>query len=128
MNSVKTKLGNHNVELVPYIHDSYRMTLRQQKQHEEILSVAAPTANVCSAKPVTGQVKLKVSLTKRPTLTKRRADSADWDKPCPTTVGSCLSGKSGKPPLPLRRSKRGGCNSQDSPDTARKKKDFDHAQ
>lgn len=71
--------------------------------------------------PVTGQVKLKVSPTKRPQLTKRRADSADWDNPCPTRVGSSLSGTSGKPPLPPP-SKR--ANSTDSPATAKKPKKY----
>ena len=68
--------------------------------------------------PVTGQVKLKVSPTKRPQLTKRRAQSEDWEKPCPTRMGSSLSGPSGKPPLPP--SKR--TNSTDSPATAKKPK------
>ena len=70
--------------------------------------------------PVTGQVKLKVSPTKRPQLTKRRADSADWDTPCPTKVSSSLSGRSGKPPLPP--SKRGAGNSTASPATVKKPK------
>ena len=70
--------------------------------------------------PVTGQVKLKVSPTKRPQLTKRRAQSEDWEKPCPTRVGSSLSGTSGKPPLPP--SKRCGGNSTASPTTVKKPK------
>ena len=44
---------------------------------------------------------------------------ADWDNPCPTRVGSSLSGTSGKPPLPPP-SKR--ANSTDSPATAKKPK------
>ena len=72
--------------------------------------------------PVTGQVKLKVSPTKRPHFTKRRADSADWDTPCtcPTKVSSSLSEKSGKPPLPP--SKRDGGTSTASPATVKKPK------
>ncbi len=70
--------------------------------------------------PVTGQVKLKVSPTKRPQSTKRRAESADWDTPCPTKVSSSLSGRSGKPPLPP--SKRGAGNSTASPATVKKPK------
>ena len=69
---------------------------------------------------VTGQVKLKVSPTKRPKLTSRRAESADWDTRCPTRVGSALSGTSGKPPLPP--SKRCGGNSTASPATVKKPK------
>ena len=47
-NSVESRFCKHNVELVPSIHDSYRMTLRQQKQHEGIQSGTAPTASACS--------------------------------------------------------------------------------
>ncbi len=43
-NSMESRFCRHNVELVPSIHDSYRITLRQQKQHEGILSGAtSPT-------------------------------------------------------------------------------------
>ena len=39
-NSIESRLARHNAELIPSIHDSYRMTLRQQQQHEGILSGA----------------------------------------------------------------------------------------
>jgi hypothetical protein len=39
-NSMESRFCRHNVELVPSIHDSYRITLRQQKLHEGILSGA----------------------------------------------------------------------------------------
>ena len=39
-NSVESRLARHGAELMPSIHDSYRMTLRQQQQHEGILSGA----------------------------------------------------------------------------------------
>ncbi len=80
--------------------------------------VLPPLPALVLTDPVTGQVKLKVSPTKRPQLTKRRAQSEDWEKPCPTRMGSSLSGTSGKPPLPP--SKR--TNSTDSPATAKKPK------
>jgi len=47
-NSVESRLCRHNVELIPAIHDSWRMTLRQQRLHEVLLSGAAPTASACS--------------------------------------------------------------------------------
>ena len=37
-NSVESRFCRHNVELVPSIYDSYRMTLRQQRLHEGILT------------------------------------------------------------------------------------------
>jgi len=39
-NSVESRLCKHNVELIPSIHDSYRMTKRQEEQHEGQLSGA----------------------------------------------------------------------------------------
>jgi hypothetical protein len=43
-NSMESWFCRHNVELVPSIHDSYRITLRQQELHEGILSGAtSPT-------------------------------------------------------------------------------------
>ena len=43
-NSMESRFCRHNVELVPSIHDSFRITLRQQKLHEGILSGAtSPT-------------------------------------------------------------------------------------
>ena len=47
-NSAESRFCKHNVELVPSIHDSYRMTVRQQRLHEGLLSGAAPTASACS--------------------------------------------------------------------------------
>jgi hypothetical protein len=46
-NSVESRLARHGAELMPSIHDSYRMTLRQQQQHEGILS-GAPLLPECS--------------------------------------------------------------------------------
>ena len=58
-------------------------------------------------------MKLKVSPTKRPALTKRRANSEDWDVPCPDKMGANLS--SGRPPLPPKET-------GSTPATAKKKK------
>jgi hypothetical protein len=67
-NSMESRLCKHNVELVPAIMDSYRVTIRQQKQHLGVLS---------------GQVKQKVSPVKHPVLTARRQSTQDFDQRCP---------------------------------------------
>jgi hypothetical protein len=67
---------------------------------------------------ITGLVKAKVSPTKRPKYTQRRADSDDWDVPCPDRVGTSLKG-GGKPPL---HPKRSDTSSLESPSTAKKRK------
>ena len=43
-NSMESKFCRHNVELIPSIHDSYRITLRQKNQHEGILTGATSPA------------------------------------------------------------------------------------
>ena len=88
--------------------------------HLHTTTAVAPQSHVLLTNSATGQVLLKVSPTKRPKLTGRRAASEDWEKSCPTRVGSSLSGTSGKPPLPP--SKRAGANSQASPTTVKKPK------
>jgi hypothetical protein len=46
INSAESKLCRHNVELIPCIHDAWRMTLRQQRLHEGLLSGTAAIGNI----------------------------------------------------------------------------------
>ncbi len=57
-------------------------------------------------------MKLKISPTKLPTVTQRRAKSADFEVPCPDRRGDDLSGGQKRPPLP----------SNETPATSKKKK------
>jgi hypothetical protein len=47
-NSIESGLCKHNAELVPAIYDSYKMTIRQQRQHEGILNGVDWITNVHS--------------------------------------------------------------------------------
>jgi translation initiation factor 2 beta subunit (eIF-2beta)/eIF-5 len=93
-NSMESHLCKHNVELVPAIMDSYRVTIRQQRQHEGIAS---------------GQVKHKNSPNQHPVCTGRRRAVEDFDRRCPEradasrkrtrAVSPSKSAKKGKPSL-----------------------------
>jgi hypothetical protein len=120
-NSVESRLARHNAELIPSIHDSYRMTVRQQQQHEGILSGAPLLPEftlfllMTHSRAATGQVKTKVSPTKRPVFASRRSETEDFDSICPDKVDT-----SAKPPLPPKRS--GSPGTFMTPDTAKKRK------
>jgi hypothetical protein len=99
-NSMESHLCKHNVELVPAIMDSWRVTKRQEKLHEGVLTGKAiclwqlDGKTCCNSHFTPGQVKTKVSPVKLPVLTKRRELPKDFDLPCPTRCPE--KGKPGK--------------------------------
>jgi hypothetical protein len=80
------------------------MTLRQQQQHEGILSGAPLLPEftlfllMTHSLAASGQVMTKVSPTKRPVLANQRAETEDFDSLCPDKVDT-----SAKLPKPAKR-------------------------